>query len=84
MFLDGISLRDFAVMIIIGLSLGLVPLLCWWEIVQRMGFPAPMSILLVVPGINLIALIYLAIADWPALRNRREREDDSTLPGHPG
>lgn len=81
--MDGISLRDFAVMVIMGLSLGLVPLLCWWEIVQRMGFPAPMSTLLVVPGINLLALIYLAIADWPALRKLRETQDDSAPPGQP-
>lgn len=47
-----------------------------WRIAERMGYPGPMSLLMYVPFVNLIALWYLALNEWPIDRAR-------AIPGGP-
>jgi hypothetical protein len=44
----------------------------FWQICAKAGFPGVCSLLLFVPLVNLVFLWWLAFADWPALRRRRE------------
>jgi hypothetical protein len=37
-----------------------------WTIFRKAGFAGPLSLLLLVPGLNLIVLYYVAFARWPA------------------
>ena len=43
----------------------------FWMIFSKAGFPAYLALLMLVPGVNLVMLFYLAFAEWPALRERR-------------
>lgn len=41
-----------------------------WRMFQRAGYSGALSLLMLVPLVNLIVLLWFAFADWPALRAR--------------
>lgn len=45
----------------------------FWQIFKKAGFPAPLSLLMIVPFVSLILLYVLAFADWPVLRKLEQR-----------
>jgi hypothetical protein len=55
---------------------------CWWKIFERTGHGGAMSLLLLVPFVNLYILYMLAFKPWPAFegqskrRSRAEDEED--------
>ena len=53
---------------LIILPLVLVPL---WRIVQRAGFNGAWSLLIFIPGVNVIGLWLLALLEWPRDRGSR-------------
>jgi hypothetical protein len=40
----------------------------FWKIFSKAGFPPALSLLMPIPGVNLVLLYILAFADWPSLR----------------
>lgn len=53
---------------IILVFIALVIVLPYWRIFTKAGFPGWLSLTMIIPGVNLLALFYLAFAEWPALR----------------
>jgi hypothetical protein len=49
----------------------LLPLVAYWRIFKRVGFPAMLSLFMAVPILNVAGLFYLAFADWPAASAER-------------
>jgi len=45
--------------------LGFVVLIPYWQIFKKAGFSPWLSLLIVIPFVNLCALYYLAFARWP-------------------
>lgn len=37
----------------------------FWRISERVGYPGWISLLMLVPGINIIYVYFLALAKWP-------------------
>ena len=56
------------------LVLALPALIIWpaWRICSKAGFPGALGLLIVVPLLNLALLFFLAFAEWPALRHKKE------------
>ena len=52
-------------MFILMAALVVIP---FWRIFAKAGFSSWLSLLMLVPVVNLVALYYLAFADWPRLR----------------
>ena len=46
----------------------LVCVIPFWKIFRKAGFPPALSLLMPIPGVNLLLLYILAFADWPSLR----------------
>lgn len=42
-----------------------------WKMFQRAGYSGALSLLLILPIINIIVLFWFGLSDWPALRGRR-------------
>ena len=42
-----------------------------WKIVRKAGYPGVASLLILIPVLNLVAVFFLAFADWPVLRELR-------------
>jgi hypothetical protein len=58
----------FAVVIIIAIAFLLIP---YWRIFKKAGFPGALSLLMLLPIVNVIMLYYLAFADWPSLKQNQ-------------
>ncbi len=58
--------------LILIVSFSLFVVLPFWKIYAKAGFPAALSLLQLIPLVNVVALFYLAFAEWPALRKHAE------------
>lgn len=43
----------------------------FWFIFSKAGFHGAMSLLILVPVLNIALLFFLAFAEWPALKNKK-------------
>jgi len=44
----------------------------WWQIWAKTGYGGAMSLLMLLPIVNLIMLLVLAFSEWPVLREVRQ------------
>jgi hypothetical protein len=44
-----------------------------WRICAKAGFPGAISLLIVIPVLNLFLLYFLAFAEWPALHPKKAK-----------
>lgn len=58
--------------LILIIVIGAVFVVPFWKIFSKAGFPGALSLLMLVPLVNLIMIFVLAFAEWPALREKRE------------
>ena len=58
--------------IVIFLIYVVVIILPFWKITTKAGYPGLMSLLMVIPLVNLVYLYFLAFSNWPSL-NRSGR-----------
>ena len=50
---------------------GLLPVIVFWKICSKAGYPGPLGLLMLLPVANILLPIYLAFADWPVLKRAR-------------
>jgi heme/copper-type cytochrome/quinol oxidase subunit 2 len=62
----GVGMLVFMVFVIL-ISLVLT-LIIWWKIFSKAGWPGALSLLLLVPVVNIIIPFYVAFATWPIQR----------------
>lgn len=43
----------------------------FWRISERVGYPGWISLLILVPGINIIYVYYLALSKWPMEKTKQ-------------
>ena len=61
-------------LLVIGILLvfgGIVVILPFWMIFSKAGFSGWMSLTQIIPIVNVVALFYLAFAEWPIHRDRQ-------------
>jgi hypothetical protein len=66
-------------LLVIGMAVafgGIVVILPFWMIFSKAGFPGWMSLTQIIPIVNVVALFYLAFAEWP-IRRDVQRSDPS-------
>jgi hypothetical protein len=44
----------------------------YWKIFSKAGYSGALSLLMLIPLVNVIMLFFLAFADWPALKNAQK------------
>jgi hypothetical protein len=67
--MDGMPMWPFGpLMMLVFAALIILP---FWFIFAKAGFPAWLSVLMVVPVVNLIMLYILAFSAWPNLREMK-------------
>jgi hypothetical protein len=57
---------------LIGAAVLVVP---FWKIMQRLGYSPYMSLLMVLPFLNIGLLYYMAFTDWPVERGLGAADD---------
>ena len=58
--------------LILILIMGSVIVIPFWRIFSKAGFSGALSLLMFIPLVNLVMILVLAFAEWPALREKRE------------
>lgn len=66
--LRSIGLPEPIVTMIVLLPFAAVCVFPAWRIATKMGYPGPLGLLALFPGLNLILTYFLAFNDWPVLR----------------
>ena len=66
--MGNIGFPELLLILIICLIFVAVALVPYWRIFRKAGFSPGLSLLMVVPLVNLVMLYYLAFAEWPSLR----------------
>jgi hypothetical protein len=51
--------------------MGLIIVIPFWKIFQKAGFNSLLSILMLIPFVNLIMIFYLAFSEWPVLKGKQ-------------
>jgi len=55
------------IMLILPITM-ILPVIAFWQICSKAGFPGALGLLMLVPIANIILPLYIAFAQWPALR----------------
>jgi hypothetical protein len=53
---------------LIILLVALVPLLAFWKIFSKAGYPGVLGLTMLVPLLNVIMVLFLAFSEWPVLK----------------
>ena len=53
-------------------ALVVIALIPYWRIFGKAGFAPALSLLMIVPLVNIIMLYFLAFAEWPSLRQTQK------------
>ena len=54
--------------LLIILLAGLAPLLAFWKIFSKAGYPGVMGLTMLVPLLNVVMVLFLAFSEWPVLK----------------
>ncbi len=67
--MSNLGLSEILLFSIVFVILAIVFLLIpYWRIWGKAGFSPALSVLMIVPLVNIVMLYYLAFAEWPSLR----------------
>jgi hypothetical protein len=72
MFGGKIGLPELLILFIISLTL--LPVLAWWKIFSKAGYPAALGLTMLIPGVSLFVLLWFAFSTWPIERNQGVQE----------
>ncbi|HEX7927722.1 MAG TPA: hypothetical protein VF678_09030 [bacterium] len=61
--------------LIFGLLLAIAVVIPFWRLFQRLGYSPYLSLLMLVPFVNLGLMYYVAFLDWPGEQGAEEIED---------
>jgi uncharacterized protein (DUF983 family) len=61
---------DDSTNLLIMLIAAIIVIIPFWRIFAKAGYSGWLSLLMVIPLVNIIMLYFLAFADWPILRGR--------------
>ncbi|PKQ15313.1 MAG: hypothetical protein CVT67_10265 [Actinobacteria bacterium HGW-Actinobacteria-7] len=65
-------------LVVLGVTM-LVLVITFYQIYKKAGFNGIMGLLMLVPGVNLAAMLFVAFADWPVLKKVREIEQERAV-----
>ena len=62
------GIAELFVIMLIFLIVFILPVIAFWRICSKAGLPSALGLLMLVPIVNFILPLYVAFAEWPALR----------------
>ncbi|HXW76928.1 MAG TPA: hypothetical protein VEJ20_05910 [Candidatus Eremiobacteraceae bacterium] len=67
----GIMAAFFGIWGIVCLAVFVIMLIAYWKIVERAGYSGALSLLVLVPIVNVIMLLVFAFSEWPVQQQLR-------------
>lgn len=74
---------DDSTNLLIMLIVAIIVIIPFWRIYAKAGYSSWLSLLMVIPLINIIMLYFLGFADWPILRGRSNQPVSGREPPPP-
>lgn len=74
-YAPGIS--GFLLVLFMGLMTNLLIVIPFWFIFKKAGFPAALSLIMLIPLGNIIMPFVLAFTEWPALKDKKAASANS-------
>ena len=64
------SIGPMEILVILCVAFIVVPVVVipYWKIFSKAGFAGPISLLMLIPLVNLVTLYVVAFSEWPVLR----------------
>jgi len=75
MGLRSIGLPEILVIVAVAFLLGPLRIIPFWRILSKAGYPGVLSLLWLVPVLNVVALWIFAFTEWPALSGSNGRRN---------
>jgi hypothetical protein len=69
----GLGVPEIVIIIVIAAVL----IWPWWRIFSQAGYPGWFGLSQILPGLNVVGLLFLAFAQWPAQRATIAAESDT-------
>jgi hypothetical protein len=66
--IGGLLAGGIVVFLLIFLVMAILPIIAYWKIFAKTGNSGAIALLMIIPLVNLIVLYWMALGDWPALR----------------
>ena len=64
---------EMLVVLFISAFAFILPVIAFWKICSKAGFSGALGLLMLIPLANIILPLYLAFAEWPALRSNGQK-----------
>jgi hypothetical protein len=72
--LAGALIAIWGVFALVGLGIAVFIFYCYWRIAEKAGFSGPLSLLMLIPGANLVLIVLFAFQEWPLERALRDAQ----------
>ena len=63
------GIPEIMIVMIVAAVIWLLP---FWMIFSKAGFSGALSLLMLVPLVNIVMIFFLAFAEWPALKHAKQ------------
>lgn len=74
----GLLLPPGVMLVLLGLG-AVVTAVAFWQIYRRAGLNGALGLLMIIPGVNLVMMLWFAFAEWPVLKELREQRAVSAM-----
>ncbi len=68
-----LGLPPWMMFVVFGVTM-LVLAIAFYQLYKKAGYNGLLGLLMLIPGVNLAMMLFLAFADWPVLKQAREHE----------
>lgn len=63
----GIGFWEWILFLVLAILFWIIP---FWKIFKKIGYPPALSLIMLIPILNIAVLWYLAVGNWPIKGNR--------------
>jgi len=74
----GLLLPPGVMLALIGLG-AVVTAVAFWQIYRKAGLNGALGLLMIIPGVNLVMMLWFAFTEWPVLKELREQRAVSAM-----
>ena len=64
-------------LVVVGIVISVVFIAAWWRIFQRVGWSPWLSLLMLVPLVNLLTFLAFVLMRWPVEEGRQLRDGEN-------
>lgn len=74
----GLLLPPGMMLVLLGLG-AVVTGVAFWQIYRKAGLSGALGLLMIIPGVNLVMMLWFAFTEWPVLKELREQRAVSAM-----